>query len=242
MPDDPMNPSELRRLTQPLLADPVIGPTPLAEIRHRAARRHRQRAGALTIAAVVLLAVGGTALALAGRPSPSERVGTETPTTVEVRLPLTVWIQPTATPGQVAAIRAALMADPEVTTLVYQDQDATYRQFACLFATQPGLVHSVEPSELPPSFGIVADDGQPAIDEVARRVAPLAGVKEVAAVRPFTVPLDLSTTTSFGQQPLSSAQIQQLELRLQEAKRSAATSTTQPVDPRCAYAGTTLKG
>ena len=110
MDDDLNRPNDragLARLAQPLVADPPVATAPLGEIRRRAARRARQRAAALAVIVVAVLAVGGTALARSGREGPAVQVGT-TPGTGQATADLRIYLTPTVTPAQIAAIQAAL--------------------------------------------------------------------------------------------------------------------------------------
>jgi hypothetical protein len=239
-----MDEQDLHRLTRTLVAEPVVAAPPVAELERRAAHRTRRRSAAVAIAVVVVLALGGTALARAGRQSSSERVGTSTPTTsAGARLPLTIFVVPTATPAQTAAIQVALLADPNVTRLVYQDQADAYRQFRCFFADQPDLVAGFSAAEVPASFGVEAAAGQTALDEVARRIGPLPGIDVLSVQPPFTLPDDISTTTTSipGTETVLPGQAQALEQEARDAQRHAgATPTT--FDPRCAFSGTNLRG
>ena len=148
-PISPIDPNRLTRLARPMLADPPIAPTPLAEIRRRAARRARQRVAALAVAVVVVLAVGGTALARAGREAPV-KVGTTPGTGVQVP-DVRVWMDRRATSAQIASVQAMLLADPAVVNLVYSDQAADYAQFRCYFGRQPRSSRASTRSTCPPS-------------------------------------------------------------------------------------------
>jgi hypothetical protein len=145
--------NELERLAAPLVATPPISPTPIGELRSRAARRTRRRMAAVGIAALVVLLGAGTALGLAGRESPPVRVGT-TPGTDVPGFDITIYLDPRATVSQIAPIEHALLANPNVTGLVYSTQADTYRRFECLFADQGQLLESVQPTDLPASFGV----------------------------------------------------------------------------------------
>jgi FtsX extracellular domain len=166
----------LTRLAQPLVADPPVATAPLGEIRRRAARRARQRTAALAVIVVAVLAVGGTALARSGREGPTVQVGT-TPGTGQIFPDVRIYLEAEATPAQVAALQAALLADPAVVTLTYSDDDAAYAQFRCYFAGQPDLLESVHPSDLPRVFGVDVIGGATAARTLFDRFEHTAGVK-----------------------------------------------------------------
>ncbi len=169
---------ELRRLAGPMLADSPIPPTPVAEIRRRAAaRRARRRATALGLAAVIVLVTAGSALALSGREHPVQ-VGTSPGTTLVPSFDITIYMNPAATAAETSSVQQALMADPNVTGLVYTDELGSYARFRCLFADQPQLVESVQPDELPPSFGVDFVGGQAEVDRLYATIYGGPGVKE----------------------------------------------------------------
>ncbi len=178
MDDDLQRPNDragLARLVQPLLADPPVATAPVGEIRRRAARRARQRAAALAVIVVAVLAVGGTALARSGREGPTVRVGT-TPAG-QVLPDVRIYLDAQVTPAQIAALQAALLADPTVVTLTYSDVDAAYAQFRCYFAGQPDLLESVQPHDLPREFGVDVIGGAAAARVLFDRFEHAAGVK-----------------------------------------------------------------
>jgi hypothetical protein len=210
VPDHEMPARDLRRLTDPLLVDPVIAPTPVAEIRRRAARRSRQRAGALAVIVVALLAVGGTALARAGRQGPPVQVGTTTATGAPFP-DLRVFLNTDVTAAQTAAIQARLLADPNVTDLVFADHNEVYSEFRCLFAGQPDLEESVTPSELPVSFYVYVAGGQTEATQLEHAIDGMAGVKEVSfkpgLIQPpvsFTIPAGASAGSMVERVPVPS--------------------------------------
>jgi hypothetical protein len=224
-PISPIDPDRLVRLARPMLTDPPIAPTPVAEIRRRAARRARQRVAALAVAVVVVLAVGGTALARAGREAPVQ-VGTTPGTGVQVP-DLRVWMDNRATPAQIAAVQATLLADPAVVSLVYSDQAAYYGQFRCYFGRQREILESVDPIDLPTQFGLDVVGGAAAAQAVADEVEHAPGVRSVS-FRP-----GLERTSSATIPPEIEA----------ELPPGAATGTMvlHPPPPNCPITGTTLR-
>ena len=152
---DEMNePNDLERLAARLVATPPIPRTPIAELRSRAARRTRRRMATIGVIALVLLIGAGTALGLSGREAPPVQVGTGPGTTVSPGFDMTIFLDPRATSSEIASIEQALLADPNVTGLVYSTQADSYLRFQCLFSDQPQLVESVQPEDLPASLEV----------------------------------------------------------------------------------------
>lgn len=75
---------------------------------------------------------------------------------------LIVFMHPNASASQGQAIRAQLSGDPEVKSYRYFDKAQSYQEFKHDFASQPDLVQSVTPGELPPSYRIVLRDANEA--------------------------------------------------------------------------------
>ena len=178
----------------------------------------------MALVLVVVLGVGGTALARAGRESSSERVGTSTPTTLEPTPDVRVFMAPAATPDEIQAVRAKLLADPDVVTLTYQDQVGAYQNFACLFSDQRELVHSVRATELPPSFGADVGGDPSRAQAVGDSVAGFPGVKEV----------------SYRPGLLSASPPSRLTVTIQEHGQTVVTDV--PLRRPCPSTATTLKG
>jgi len=146
--------NDLARLAEPLVATPPIPPTPVGELRRRAARRTRRRMTAIGVAALVVLIGAGTALGLSGREAPPVQVGTGPGSTVSPAFDMEIFLDPRATPTEISSLERALLADPNVTGLVYSTQADSYLRFQCLFSDQPQLVESVQPEDLPASFEV----------------------------------------------------------------------------------------
>ena len=157
-------PNELERLAGPLLADPPIPRTPVGEIRRRAARRTRQRVAAVGIAAALVLLAAGTALAMSGREGTGVQVGTGPGATVNPAYDLTIYLEAQATPAQIAAIQHDLLADPNVTGLLYSTHADSYERFQCLFSDQPQLIESLQPTNLPETLSVDIVGGQAEFD------------------------------------------------------------------------------
>jgi cell division transport system permease protein len=65
-----------------------------------------------------------------------------------------VYLQPTVTPEQTAAVKRDLVANPDVKSATYVNQDETYQEFKNLFKDSPQLIESVDATILPPSFRV----------------------------------------------------------------------------------------
>jgi cell division transport system permease protein len=65
-----------------------------------------------------------------------------------------VFMQPTATEAQIAAVRDDLGKDPQVKKFVYLDHDAAYAEFLRLFKDSPDLTDNVTAADLPTNFKV----------------------------------------------------------------------------------------
>jgi hypothetical protein len=173
-------PNELERLARPLVADPPIPRAPVNDIRRRAARRNRQRMTAVGVAAAVVLLVAGTALAMSGRENTGVQVGTGPGSTVNPAYDLTIYLNTTVRPPELAALQAQLLADPNVTGLLYSTHADSYLRFQCLFSDQTQLLESVQPNDLPATFGVDIIGGQAEMDRLGYWLDDAGGVKELA--------------------------------------------------------------
>lgn len=69
-------------------------------------------------------------------------------------LRMSVYMNPSAEDEQIASVRKALEESPQVESIVFLDQDETYKEFQRLFKDQPNVVEVIKPEELPQSFRI----------------------------------------------------------------------------------------
>jgi cell division transport system permease protein len=65
-----------------------------------------------------------------------------------------VYLQPSVSPEQTAAVKRDLEANPDVKSATFVNQDETYQEFKSLFKDSPQLVESVDAKILPPSFRV----------------------------------------------------------------------------------------
>jgi cell division transport system permease protein len=67
---------------------------------------------------------------------------------------LFIYMNPSATDEQIAAIERALDDSPQVKEVDFYDRERTFEEFQKLFREQPDLVSSVKPEDLPTSFRV----------------------------------------------------------------------------------------
>jgi cell division transport system permease protein len=65
-----------------------------------------------------------------------------------------VYMNPSATQEQIDSVNTSLNDNPQVESVTFLDQDATYEEFKRLFADQPDFVETIEAAELPQSFRV----------------------------------------------------------------------------------------
>ncbi len=74
-----------------------------------------------------------------------------------------VYLNPTVTPEQQGSLQRDLETNPEVKSVTFVDQDATYEEFKRLFQDSPQLIDTVEPEILPPSFRVAPRNQDPQV-------------------------------------------------------------------------------
>jgi cell division protein FtsX len=93
------------------------------------------------------------------------------------RVDVSVYLKPTASPGQVSALATALRAMPEVKTVYFESKAQAYAEFQRLYT----CTASVPGSDVPASYRLVLHAVTTADrDAFTRRVLHLAGVDTVA--------------------------------------------------------------
>ncbi len=91
-----------------------------------------------------------------------------------------VFLNPDATPEQIASVRTDLDESPDVDGVTFIDQQGAYEEFKTLFADSPEMIDTVSPEILPPSFRVVPRQKDAKfIEELARQYEGKAGVREV---------------------------------------------------------------
>lgn len=107
-----------------------------------------------------------------------------------------VYLHPGVDVAAVATVRQRLAAAPELSRVVFVDQDAAYAEFRHLFADQPDLLDSVTADELPASFRFPAEESR--VGALLEELAALPGVKTIVT------PWDLVDPTAFACGPATS--------------------------------------
>ena len=91
-----------------------------------------------------------------------------------------VFMNPDATPDQIAAVGKDLDDNPEVQSKTYFDQQASYEEFQQLFADQKEFVQGVTPDILPPSFRVVpVDKSSDTVKTLGEHYSQKPGVRSV---------------------------------------------------------------
>lgn len=67
---------------------------------------------------------------------------------------LAIFMNPGVSSNEQQAVKAQLATDPRVGSYYWMNQTSSYAEMRKLFANQPDLVQSVQPSDLPPSFRV----------------------------------------------------------------------------------------
>lgn len=65
-----------------------------------------------------------------------------------------VYMNPSAKDEQIESVRKALEESPQVESIIFLDQEETYKEFQRLFKDQPNVVEVIKAEELPQSFRI----------------------------------------------------------------------------------------
>lgn len=91
-----------------------------------------------------------------------------------------VFLNPEATPEQIASVDNDLENNPEVESVTYIDRPAAFEEFKTLFADSPEMIDNVSPEILPPSFRVVpVQKDANFIGELARQYESKPGVRQV---------------------------------------------------------------
>ena len=151
----------------------------------------------ITLASVLTVAVS---LALVGG-SLMLRTGIENATARwQGGIEFVVYLNTTATPEQIDSVGQALQESPEVASVKFFDQQASYEEFKRLFADSPEMVDSVRPEDLPPSYRVepVNKDAD-SVESLANSFRDRAGVKNVIlASKTIQLIQDLSSALTLG--------------------------------------------
>lgn len=111
-----------------------------------------------------------------------------------------IFMQPTASPDQLAAVQEALDESPQVSSVEFIDQQEAYDEFTELFAESPEMVQSVSPEILPPSYRVEPKDKDvDVIRALGSEFESKPGVKQVVfAAEAIRTLQDFSRLLSLG--------------------------------------------
>lgn len=111
-----------------------------------------------------------------------------------------VFMNPDVSDEQDEAVRRDLEASPQIEDFTYIDKDQAFEEFQDLFSDTPGMVESVTPDILPPSYRVVPRDSEAdAIKALGATFESKPGVREVVfAAETVETFQRLSRILSFG--------------------------------------------
>jgi hypothetical protein len=150
---------ELTRAARPLVEHPPIERPSVAALEQRASRRHRRRAGAVAVVAVVVLIGAGVVLFGAGSDETIIRTADTIATETDGRTSdLAIFMDADATDAEVEAVRQAVLDDPNAIEVRELTQDDAMVHFRCLFSDSPEMLASVTAADLPFQFRVFTDE------------------------------------------------------------------------------------
>ena len=93
-----------------------------------------------------------------------------------------VFMNPNASSGESNAVEHQLAQMSSVKSYVYFDQQKSYAEFKRIFADQPTMVQSVQPTDLPPSYRVVPRNASD-VRAIATEFSSFPGVKYVQSAQ-----------------------------------------------------------
>ncbi len=127
----------------------------------------------LAAAAVLLIVLGLAGLNRWSERDDSRFVDSAASSALETEL--VIWIEQSATPGEIDEVAATLESLSSVVRFTYVDRSQTFAEFEEYFAESPEVLLAVEPEDLPVSFRVETNDPKAVTDAVQ----DLAGVRQV---------------------------------------------------------------
>jgi cell division transport system permease protein len=100
----------------------------------------------MTLAAILTV---GVSLALAGSALLLRQGVSSASSELRGGVPLTIFMNADATPGQLVAVRSELQRDSEVKSIRFYGKAQSFAEFKRMFAGEPDLLHSVTENDLP---------------------------------------------------------------------------------------------
>jgi cell division protein FtsX len=165
-----------RRLLEEQVGAPLARRRHVAIARVTSAARRRQRRSRTALSVCLLLAVLAVGVGAWQLSSRGDAPAVDQPD-VAPEESVRIYMDLQASDEQVAEVAAWLDSVPGIEQVTYLDQQASYEEFATLFADSPEMVASVVPGDLPTSFRFVVPEA------LGRRIAAdatgLLGVKDV---------------------------------------------------------------
>ncbi len=107
-----------------------------------------------------------------------------------------VYMNPTATAEQIESVSRNLDENPQVDSVDFLDQEATYAEFQRLFEDQPDFVDAIEAADLPQSFRVkpTSTDAD-VVTAVGNEFEDMAGVLRVEYAEEYARQVQNSLTT-----------------------------------------------
>ncbi len=210
-----MRTDELRAmLTNAALDEALSVPAGRAQVERRARRQRGRVVAASAVGALVVVAAAVAAI-VALQPEESSEVASVPPLDREDVLErwqgdkLEAFMRLDATDEEIAAVEAALAADPEVVSFEFVSQAEALEELDRIFADDPNLIENVNPEDLPTSFRVETKGDR---DALAERLEALPGVD--AIVTSTVTPDALSRVAVIAEPGTTDEQRQALAERL----------------------------
>lgn len=107
-----------------------------------------------------------------------------------------VYMNPTANQEQIDSVRSSLEDNPQVASVDFLDEDATFKEFQRLFADQPEFVSAIKPDELPQSFRVKpSSTDADVVAAVGAEFEDMGGVLRVEYAEEYARQVQRSLTT-----------------------------------------------
>lgn len=107
-----------------------------------------------------------------------------------------VYMNPSATDEQIESVRNGLNDNPQVESVDFLDEEATFAEFQRLFADQPDFVSAIRPEELPQSFRVKpSSTDADVVSAVGAEFEDMAGVLRVEYAEEYARQVQRSLTT-----------------------------------------------
>jgi len=109
---------------------------------------------------------------------------------------MSVFMNPSATQEQIDSVSSSLEENPQVDTVEFLDEAATFEEFQRLFKDQPDLLSALKPEDLPQSFRVKpTNTDADVVSGVGAEFEKLGGVLRVVYAEEYARQLQGSLTT-----------------------------------------------